>query len=118
MPARRPSPLLVATACAALTATVPVAIPTVAGAAPSTVHRCGTIAVPGTESRAAVSLRGTSLACRSVQRVVRTAYSRTVLLGATRVTVRDAGRTFRCVYTSRTGSMVCEGRGRRLRGTI
>ncbi len=90
-----------------------------AAAVPSPVVRCGAVAVPGTQARAAVSLRGRRLACATVRRVVRTAYGRSVLIGETRTfTVRDAGRTYRCRYTPRTGGMVCEGRGRRLRGTI
>lgn len=90
-----------------------------AGAADSVVRRCGTIAVPDTQARAAVSLRGTALACSSVRRVIRTGYERSVLVGDTRpFTVRNAGRTFRCRYTPSSGGMVCEGRGRRLRGTI
>lgn len=94
-----------------------------ASAAPASaaapVQRCGTIAVPDTQARAAVSLRGTRLACTSAKRVVRTAYEHSVLIGDTRpFTVRDGGRSFRCRYTPKTGGMVCEGRGRRLRGTI
>jgi hypothetical protein len=89
-----------------------------AGAA-QTVRRCGTIAVPSTQARAAVSLRGKALACTTVKRVVRKAYERSVLLADTRpFTVRDDGRSFRCRYTPSTGAIVCEGGGRRLRGTI
>lgn len=102
----------------ALLAVGAAAVPS-ANAATSAVRRCGTIAVPSTDARAAVSLRGTSLPCASVRRVVRTAYERSVLVGDTRpFTVRDGGRTFRCRYTPRSGGMICEGRGRRLRGTI
>lgn len=83
------------------------------------VRRCGTIAVPSTQARAAVSLRGSALPCATVRRVIRRAYDRTVLLGDTRpFTQRDAGRSYRCRYTPRTGGIVCEGRGRRLRGAI
>lgn len=96
--------------------------PPASAAAPrsaAAVKRCGTIAVPSTQARAAVSLRGSALACTSVKRVVRSAYEHSVLLADTRpFTVRDAGRSFRCRYTPRTGGMVCEGRGRRIRGTI
>lgn len=93
------------------------------GAAPASaadaVRRCGTIAVPSTQARAAVSLRGTALPCTTVRRVIRAAYGRSVLLGDTRTfTLRDAGRSYRCRYTPRTGGIVCEGRGRRLRGTV
>jgi len=88
-------------------------------AAAGAVHRCGTLAVPSTQARAAVSLRGPRLACSRVRRVVRTAYERSVLLGDTRAfTVRERSRSFRCRYAPRTGGMVCEGAGRRLRGTI
>lgn len=94
------------------------AVPAAASAA-GAVQRCGTIAVPNTQARAAVSLRGPRLACSRVTRVVRTAYRRSVLLGDTRAfTVREGSRSFRCRYTPRTGGMVCEGAGRRLRGTI
>lgn len=83
------------------------------------VRRCGTIAVPSTQARAAVSLRGTALPCATVRRVIRGAYGRSVLLGDPRTfTHRDAGRVYRCRYAPRTGGIVCEGRGRRLRGTI
>ena len=83
------------------------------------VRRCGTIAVPSTQARATVSLRGTALPCATVRRVIRAAYGRSVLLGDARpFTQRDAGRSYRCRYAPRTGGMVCEGRGRRLRGTI
>lgn len=117
MPVRRSLAPSVAALAVAATAVV-VGTPS-AGAAAATVHRCGTIAVPATQARAAVSLRGTALQCTAVKRVVRTAYEHSVLIGDTRpFTVRDAGRTFRCRYTPRTGGMVCEGRGRRLRGTI
>ncbi|MEV4422640.1 hypothetical protein AB0L40_22090 [Patulibacter sp. NPDC049589] len=117
MPAHRSfAPSVVA--LAVLVTSVCVVAPS-AGAAASPVHRCGTIAVPATQARAAVSLRGTALKCTVVKRVVRAAYERSVLIGDTRpFTVRDAGRIFRCRYTPRTGGMVCEGRGRRLRGTI
>jgi hypothetical protein len=74
--------------------------------------------VPDTEATATVSLRGPRLPCATVRRVVRTAYGRTVLLAATRTTVRDAGRTFRCRYTPSSGAMVCDASGRRLRGTL
>jgi hypothetical protein len=90
-----------------------------AAAAPSTVRRCGTVAVPSTQSRAAVSLRGRSLPCTTVRRVVVAAYRRSVLIGDTRpFALRDAGRTWRCRYTPSSGGMVCEATGRRLRGTI
>lgn len=115
-----PSPRHRAAVVAALTLGVLAigAVPS-ASAASSTVTRCGTIAVPGAEARAAVSLRGTRLPCRTVRRVVHTAYERSVLLGDTRpFTVRDAGRSFRCRYTPSSGGMVCEAPGRRLRGTI
>lgn len=101
----------------AVLAAAAVAPPAVA--ADSAVRRCGTIAVPDTQARAAVSLRGTGLACSRVRRVVRTAYERSVLLGDTRpFTVRDDRRAFRCRYAPSSGSMVCEAPGRRLRGTI
>lgn len=92
---------------------------TTAASADAGVRRCGTITVPGTQARAAVSLRGTALSCTTVRRVVRAAYERSVLIGDPRpFTLRDAGRSYRCRYTAATGSTVCEGRGRRLRGTI
>lgn len=82
-------------------------------------HRCGTIAVPRTQARATTSLRGRSLACGTVRRVVRSAYGRSVLLADTRpFTVRDAGRSYRCRYAPGSGGIVCETRDRRLRGTI
>ncbi|MDO9406771.1 hypothetical protein [Patulibacter sp.] len=112
-PSRRPS-----TTIALLAATV--ASAALAGpASASTVRRCGTIAVPSTQARAATSLRGPALACATVRRVVRRAYDRSVLLADTRpFTVRDAGRAYRCRYTPRTGGIVCETGPRRLRGTI
>lgn len=100
------------------TAAAPRALPAAARAA-APLRRCGRIDVPSTQATAAVSLRGTSLACSTVRRVVRTAYGRSVLLGDTRTfTVRDAGRAFRCRYAPTTGGMVCTAPGRRLRGTI
>lgn len=85
----------------------------------SSVRRCGTIAVPSTQARAAVSLRGTALPCTTVKRVVRAAYRRSVLIADTRpFALRDAGRTYRCRYTPASGGMVCEAKGRRLRGEI
>lgn len=113
MPAHRTvlAPLAVLIAVAA---SVPAA-----SAASSAVRRCGTIAVPSTQARAAVSLRGTGLACASVRAVIRTAYGRSVLVGDTRpFTVRRDGRSFRCRYTPSSGGMICEAGGRRLRGTI
>lgn len=101
---------------AAATTTSP--SPTTPAVATTTTRACGRIAVPGTEARATVTLRGASLACTTVRRVVRTAYGRTVLVAAPWTTVRVAGRTFRCRYTASSGAMVCDAPGRRLRGTI
>ncbi|CAB4919945.1 unannotated protein [freshwater metagenome] len=97
---------------------VPRALPGAARAA-APLRRCGRIDVPSTQATAAVSLRGTALACSTVRRVVRAAYRRSVLLGDTRTfTVRDAGRAYRCRYAPASGGMVCTAPGRRLRGTI